>query len=324
MENLPPSSISRLEISQPTFNLLLKGVDIAFKLSNKIDKSKVSNVIQSSESFPSLSDWVVAIRTNLEGLEYHVANITIALAVVHEKCRKDGDIPTAGTLPGDALEFVWNLIYVALTTELDGSPLNSFSQSSQGFLCVSLCHLKNGDDIEQLWRLHIWQPGGPRGNPDTPIHSHQAFAQSWILAGKGRDDPYIVEPTSSAAAATHAEYALAWSNDGKNFTTDYVANPKHSRLQRTEKLVTATCPGSAFHTRDMTYAIPAGAYHTSNVEPQDFHATLFFFDAKRGFLKTAGVLGPTDGGPYYMQRDAGANTAASLAREVQSARLAGL
>lgn len=53
----------------------------------------------------------------------------------------------------------------------------------------------------------------------------------------------------------------------------------------------------------MTYCIPAAQYHTTSVAPSSFHATLFCFDAERGFAKDAGVIGPIDGKSFTATRE---------------------
>lgn len=52
--------------------------------------------------------------------------------------------------------------------------------------------------------------------------------------------------------------------------------------------------GSKVHTCNMSYTIPAAAFHQTEIAADILHATLFFFDACRGFVKDAPVLGPKD------------------------------
>lgn len=98
---------------------------------------------------------------------------------------------------------IWDLIFAALRTSTDAPPLFSAQRSSQGFVAIPLCSLIVNGSIDQLWRLHVWLPDGKRGNPLAPVHSHQAFAQSWVLAGKGTDCQWDVKPASSREGATH-------------------------------------------------------------------------------------------------------------------------
>ncbi|KAL8834868.1 MAG: hypothetical protein Q9176_007233 [Flavoplaca citrina] len=128
--------------------------------------------------------------------------------------------------------------------------------------------------FDLLFRLHVWMPDGQRGEPDFAIHSHQPFAQSWVLAGQGTDRGYEVQVVNDPPLATHAEFALEW-NDGK--------------------ATTAT-------------------FHTTEVEPDEFHATLVYFDSHRGFEPNARrVLGPKDAEYSTQIRDPDGLTAGILA-----------
>ncbi|KAI1636914.1 hypothetical protein F4809DRAFT_640994 [Biscogniauxia mediterranea] len=315
-----------LKIPHSSLLYLLPGVAEAFKLSTDITEP-VSKFIHSctgageTASALSLSDWLAAIPAHIEGETLRqVATITVAVAILRERCRQAPDESTAGVLAADELNLVWDLIHNALTTPLVDSPLGHVSRSSQGFLTVPLCNLKRGNMIEELYRFHVWLPDGQRGNPDTPIHSHQSFVQSWVLAGSGLDSSYAVEPAASPAAATHAEYGLRWSDGGQTLSQDYSPHFSHSVITNTGRLVRASPAGSAAHARGATYSIPSARYHTSTVAPDAVHATLFFFDARRGFFADAGVLGPKDGGSYREDRAAAGVTAADLARTVQEVR----
>ncbi|GAB1743489.1 hypothetical protein NU219Hw_g9317t1 [Hortaea werneckii] len=77
---------------------------------------------------------------------------------------------------------------------------------------------------------------------------------------------------------------------------------------------------SAVHTRQMTYSIPAGHFHRTEVAPGELHATLFYFDSSRGFLKDAPVLGPKDAKDSIQIRDPKGATPAVLATHVQLLR----
>jgi tetratricopeptide (TPR) repeat protein len=185
---------------------------------------------------------------------------------------------------------------------------------------VPLCSIIKEGRIDELFRLHIWLPDGKRGDSNVGIHSHQPFAQSWILAGCGRDHLYKVEATGSLEDATHAEYALAWS-DGKTANTTYKTHQIQSAISNTGRLVRAIETASAAHKRGDSYSIPEAVYHRSDVAPDEFHATLFVFDSRRGFVKDAGVLGPKDGETFTQLRDPAGSTAATLARLADSFRL---
>jgi tetratricopeptide (TPR) repeat protein len=269
----------------------------------------------------SLSDWRAAIVSDLpeeEEESRQLASLTLGVAFLREKCRQGQGATVAAVTAAD-LALVYGLIHGALTSPLLTRPLCSASRSAQGFLAVPLCSLVKDGCIDELFRLHVWLPDGQRGNPEFAIHSHQPFAQSWILAGEGKDHSYKVEPAADPPVATHAEYALAW-NDGKNLSTTYKTHQSYSIVVNTEMLVRATPTNSAVHTRDMSYSIPEAAFHRTEVSPDILHATLFFFDSHRGFVKDARVLGPKDAESFIQPRDPAGVTPAALASMVDAVR----
>lgn len=218
------------------------------------------------------------------------------------------------------LALVWELIHGAITNRSLSRPLCNASRSAQGFLSVALCSLVKDGNIDELFRLHVWLPDGQRGNKKFSVHSHQSFGQSWILAGEGKDYSYIAQPASSHSDATHAEYALAWS-DGKSLGQEYNADQTYSIVVNTHKLATVTSTKSSVHTRDLSYCIPEAAYHSTEVRPDILHATLFLFDSSRGFVKGAGVMGPKDAESYVQVRDPANQTAAELADMTDAVRM---
>ncbi|KAL8734614.1 MAG: hypothetical protein Q9181_003148 [Wetmoreana brouardii] len=241
--------------------------------------------------------------------------LTLGVAFLRDKSRN----PLSAPMTAADLAIVWHLVHAALTSPLVTQPFSSAYRSAQGFLAVPLCSLMKDGNIEELFRLHVWLPDGQRGNPDLAIHSHQPCAQSWILAGEATDVSYQVEPTKDAESATHAEYTLAWS-DGKNPDKTYRTTQTYSVVKETSKLMIAKPTNTAIHTRDMTYTVPAAAYHRSEVQPDALHATLFYFDSGRGFQRDAGVLGPIGAENFAQLRDPAGLTPGLLANKVNMIR----
>ncbi len=194
---------------------------------------------------------------------------------------------------------VWRLIYGAWTSPLLAQLLSSAFRTAQGSIAVPLCSLLKNGHIDALFR-----PDGQRGNPDLAIHCHQSSAQSWVLAGEAKYRSYAVESTNGADLATHAEYSLAWS-DGKNPDKTYRTVQTYSVVERTQSLVLAIATDFTIHTPDVTYTIPTTLHHSTKVQPDALHATLIFFDSRRGFEKHARVLGPTDAERFTHLRDPG-------------------
>ena len=235
-----------------------------------------------------------------------LASLTVAVAFLRESSRRSLAISTSN------LDLVWRLIYTALTLPQENGLISNASRSAQGFLAVPLCSLVKDGNIDELFRLHVWMPDGQRGHKDFAFHAHQPFAQSWILAGKGTDRAFDVQAVTDSSSATHAEYALSWS-DGSAQSTTYKTHQTSSTIVNTHKFVCAKPAKSAIHTRDASYTVPAATFHTTEVEPNTIHATLFFFDSHRGFYKDARILGPIGAESLTQIRDPNGLTAARLA-----------
>ncbi|KAK8129290.1 hypothetical protein PG999_001670 [Apiospora kogelbergensis] len=70
--------------------------------------------------------------------------------------------------------------------------------------------------------------------------------------------------------------------------------PRFAIHVNTNRFVSAVLRQSEVHVRNTTYKIPAAHFHAPEVNPHAFHATLFVFDARRGFVQDTPVLGPRD------------------------------
>ncbi|KAJ8069680.1 hypothetical protein OCU04_000108 [Sclerotinia nivalis] len=245
-----------------------------------------------------------------------VARLTVGVAFLRQKSRHD-----QSATPDD-LDFTWRMVYDALSNDKLPGPLCTAARSAQGFVAVALCSLVKDGKIEELFRLHAWLPDGQRGNKDFAIHSHQAWAQSWILAGEGRNRTFHVRSATNPVFATHNKYALRWSDTkGKsNATTSYKIHQTFSIVDKTEEMARATLARIDLHTKNMSYKISSASYHTSTVEPEVMHATLFFFDAQRGFTRDSNVLGPTQGDSFVQVRDTSSTNLITLANDINTLR----
>ncbi|KAL7622095.1 hypothetical protein AAE478_007597 [Parahypoxylon ruwenzoriense] len=265
----------------------------------------------------SFNSWKLLIANssgNMSDIAATIASLTVALTALRQYSRQNIriDIPT--------LSNIWQSVSQALkNTELQKTWTPS--RSAQGFLSVPLCSIITNGMIDELIRFHVWLPDGKRGNHDLAIHSHQPFAQSWILAGEGTDHRYEVQPVPQDANATHAEYEVSWNTvDGKGPSKQYSAHQHSSVVASTGRLVHTRETESSVHRRNDSYSIPTGAFHSSQVAPDAHHATLFYFDSSRGFIKDAPLLGPVRGEPYTQVRDPAGETPQSLERHVFLAR----
>ena len=264
----------------------------------------------------TLHEWLDAVKNDLPGDQIkfkNLADLALGLAFLREMSRRSQSINSA------ELEVIWRLIYGTLTSTSLNKVTFSAARSAQGFLAVPLCSLLQDGNISELFRFHVWLPDGQRGNPEFAIHSHQPFAQSWILAGEAKDHWFMVEPAEALRTATHAEYELSWS-DGRGHGTKYQTHQTESVIKNTGRLVRSVPLQSSSHSRDMTYTIPSGTYHTTEVPISELHATLFYFDAHRGFRQDAPIIGPKHAEFNRQIRDAAGINPAELARLVDAVR----
>ncbi|KAK3498185.1 hypothetical protein B0T13DRAFT_253093 [Neurospora crassa] len=318
-----------LDVSRSTLNQIITGVIAATKVSEGISehaRSIISNtglIIQPKRDTFTIREWldnaVLQTKDNSPNSQasWQLVHLALGVSVLRHKARQGQPID------GADLDFVWGLVRDAITDPVLAPLLPGASRSAQGLLSVPLCSLIKDNRIDELWRLHVWLPDGHRGNRDFAIHSHQPFAQSWILAGEGRDHQYAVtDPEAKGALdAPYAQYRIAWSGTGNSHHgTAYVPHQSYSIVENTGKIVHIKQVETALHTRDMSYTVRAGVLHRTEVPADTLHATLFYFDSSRGFIQDAPVLGPADGESYKQYRDVGSQSPSSLANMVEVVR----
>ncbi|KAL8924718.1 MAG: hypothetical protein Q9208_003908 [Pyrenodesmia sp. 3 TL-2023] len=262
----------------------------------------------------NLEDRAKAISSSSSPVEVQqLVGITLAVAFLRETSRRKLNASSKD------LDLVWRLIKGALTHLQQTQVTFGVSRSVQGFFAVPLCSLLKDGNIDELFRLHVWMPDRHRGTAEFAVHSHQSFAQSWIIAGEGTDHRYNVQAVTDYTSATHAEYALAW-NAGNTSSTTYNTHQISSTVENTHRFVCAERIQTELHIRDDTYCLPATTFHGTEVEPDAVHATLFFFDSHQGFDKDAGVLGPKDAEISHQVRDSDGLTVNMLAKTVEIIR----
>ncbi|KAI1842409.1 hypothetical protein JX266_011450 [Neoarthrinium moseri] len=290
----------------------LRGVAVAIQLEKEWDGMLAqwfSITQKKSSTALSVTQWLAAAQEELssEPELVLIMNVVIGLSYMRERGR-------TSDLRQDPLsvDFIWPIIRAALA-----APNSSFkvSRSAGGFLFVPLCSLIKDGKIDELWRLHVWLPDGKRGNV---IHSHNAFGQSWILAGEGKNLLWSVKP-AEYDQATHAEYGLQW-NDGKKSDSAYKTHQVSSTIVNTKKYVVADLSSTDVHRRNTTYSVSDKQWHSSEVAPDRVCATLFVFDALRGFRDIAPVLGPKDGESSTQIRDPAGHTVKEIVKTVGNVR----
>ncbi|KIK16079.1 hypothetical protein PISMIDRAFT_279610 [Pisolithus microcarpus 441] len=313
-------------ISTPALSRVFRGVVVATKTPEEVAapihewissfESKETSDHDATATSLRLEEWCEAAASSLLHEDSkQLVRVAIGVAFLHEKARR-----SQHATPAD-LAMVWDLVRGAIIHPMTTGPCFTASRSSQGFLAVPLCSLVKDGNIDELYRFHIWLSDGQRGNPEFSVHSHQTYAQSWILAGVGKDYQYTFEPTTIMANATHAKYALSWTDGKKNTGTTYKTHQTSSTVVNTKEFGRTTCTaGPTVHTRDTSYYIRSAAFHSTKVAPDTLHATLFVFDSHRGFVEDAPVLGPKDGEPFTQSRDPAGVTPAALANMVETMR----
>lgn len=300
----------------PLFEVL-HGVAVATKASEDVANLAAKWIAQYSPYHPSDDHDVESLEE--AGVAQDLVTLVVAVARLRYLSRRGIQITP------EELESIWRLVCDSMTRNRTSQIHFTANRSAQGLIAVPLCSIIEEGQIKELFRLHVWLPDGQRGIEEVGIHSHQPFAQSWILAGTGTDLTYTASPVAESQEATHAEYALRWTDSSAagaiKSASHYKTHQISSTVANTGKLMKVTLASRSKHTRDMSYSVPAGAYHRSDVSPDRFHATLFYFDAQRGFIKDAGVVGPKDGESYTQVRDSAAVTAnmvAQLANDIRS------
>ncbi|KAI3327295.1 hypothetical protein HD806DRAFT_531874 [Xylariaceae sp. AK1471] len=298
------------------FLRVLKGVQAATSAADACIE-EISEWASSKNPRISFDSYRHALDDDLKeasSVSRRLAKLTLAVCFLRQKGQQ------AVTVTPTELGCAWNLIHEALTSDAHEYPLCKTSRSAQGFLSVALCSIVTDGLIDEMFRLHVWEPDGSRGgDPRFAIHAHQVFAQSWILAGEGTEHSYEGGPVEDELKATHTAYSLSWS-DGEKSDNSYKLNQVSSTIRNTGKLMRYGVRLSATHRTGESYSIEAGECHIVEVPPQEAHATLFFFDASRGFLKDAPVLGPKDSKSYTQTRDPAGATPALLAGRVEATR----
>ncbi|KXJ91630.1 hypothetical protein Micbo1qcDRAFT_174666 [Microdochium bolleyi] len=198
-------------------------------------------------------------------------------------------------------ELAWQLIRGALGSTLCRGPV--FKQP-QGYFAIHLCSLLiDCSKTDVLYRLHVWLPGQSLAPAGFTVHSHQGFAQSWVLAGQATDTHFDVEDAAAdLQAATHAKYGVV--QNFQRLETDPEGR-KHrvsSTLQSTGQLVKATEADRMTYLTGTTYTMPPGTIHCTDYVPGELYAAIFVFDSNRGWVQDSHVLGPREGNGHTNER----------------------
>jgi tetratricopeptide (TPR) repeat protein len=249
-------------------------------------KSSLPTIFEYPDNSTTLRDWyhIFADVQIEEGLR-QCLNLTIALTFLVQSGRKGIKLTQAD------LDLVWALVYGAL---MSSSIRFEVFRSALGYHSVPLWkHEQEDNNIDELFRLHVWIPDDhEKRTPISKIHTHQAFGQGWILTGLGTDYMYNIEPADETTA-THTEFDIAWDKTKTQSGNKGVLAQQSAASTMTDKgkYVQAVPRNRRTHFRGTDYTVPAGKYHKLDVGPDELHATLFFFDSRRGFQQESPALG---------------------------------
>jgi tetratricopeptide (TPR) repeat protein len=284
---------------------------------NKLErvKSSLPSIFENDQNSTSLRDWYrLFADVNIDEDLRQCLNLAVALTFLLQCGRKNINVT-----PPD-LDFTWALVYGALTC-----PLIKFKvfRSALGYHSIPLwSHVTQAGNIDELFRLHVFVPDDhEKRTPISNVHTHQAFSQGWIITGLGTDYVYKIEPADEGTA-THTEFNIAWNKDKSKAGEKGALSQQSasSTMTNTKNFVRAISGERRVHSRGTNYTVPAGKYHTLDVGSDELHATIFFFDARRGFQLESPALGPLDGSSLILPRAPPAATASQLAKTVHCLR----
>ncbi len=181
---------------------------------------------------------------------------------------------------------------VKLLVDRIPTPNLFFSKSSQGFIFLPIYSRIIDGQIKELIRFHLWNYEGESNfsTHDFAIHSHQSYAKSWVLGGNLVNNVY--EIGLEEKETNLSKFEPFWDS-----SKDYKLNHSKSTIKNTNQSVSANKKYSLLLTEDDCYEVLNGQYHTSEVVKSidfiNYTGTLFCFDSSKGWLKEAGVIGPT-------------------------------
>ncbi|KAI0479112.1 hypothetical protein GGR56DRAFT_363003 [Xylariaceae sp. FL0804] len=285
----------------------IEGVKRATNAENSIietAKQLLSSVCFDKEDIVQhgLAEWIGALEASDEGsgvLALHAAKVALLVTWLRYKGHSTHST-TAHT--AEDLELVWKVLRGALVSPLYARA--GVGRSHQGFLSLPFCRLarENGDN-DEFWRFHIWLPSSPKPDPRLIIHSHQSFAQSWVLAGQAENTMWDVKITDDPGLATNAVYRLGAAFN-KTLEPGCKEEASGTTIENTGRQVVVSEAHRERCQRNQSYLVPGADFHTTGVEENTVLATIFFFDASRGFFKDAGVpIGPLNGTEFTQYRN---------------------
>jgi hypothetical protein len=182
-----------------------------------------------------------------------------------------------------------------------------FVRSPQGFYAMPLMATLERGRIKEMLRLHVWPwhqrdgEGDARGQVAPParpqrsnlfsVHSHQAHATSWVLAGQVENKAFSVVQTPHSPPEAESLNLFQLSSDDRS---SYSVNRQQSPVRNTRRPAAATPECAAILSAGQSYTVGAGEFHETTIDSETPAppVSLFLFDATQGWAEDAAVIGP--------------------------------
>lgn len=279
----------------------------------------------SSVSFQEVDASEISLECKLgnlptsNGPEDHIVTHVTRLALAISFLRARGFEAIRESVSDREMTVIWEILRDALQSPLYRQV--KVGRSHQGFLSLPFCVLVKADGLnDECWRLHIWLPSTPQLDPRLMLHSHKSFAQSWILAGEAENTEFVVTPATNDKSATNAIYKLAAAFD-KALAPGSDEELSGSVIHNTGKEVVVEEAHRHQYCHGQSYVVPGDVFHTTIVGSKTILATIFFFDAARGFFKEAGIpIGPLDGTEFTQYRNPEGTQSEVLVKIIEASR----
>lgn len=306
-----------------SFARTLEGIQHA----TEVDTSVIQQADQklSTVAFQVSNTFETSLEGNLKGLptsnnqQHDIATHVARLAITIAFLRARGFGAEGQSVSDHELASIWQILRDALQSPL--YDLAKVRRSHQGFLALPFCELTQANGLnDECWRLHVWLPSSPPMDPRLMIHSHKSFAQSWILAGEAENTTFNVTSAADDGSATNAIYELGTTFD-RTLQPGSKEEVSGSVIRNTgEKVVVKETHRGRYH-HGQSYVVPGNDFHTTLLGSKTLLATLFFFDAARGFFEEGGVpIGPLDDTEFTQYRNPEGTRTEVLVKVVEAAR----
>ncbi len=189
---------------------------------------------------------------------------------------------------GINIKEIWKKIYESLMIVETDDIIASVG--SQGFLAIPLFRIEKESGDFYFLRLHIWSSDidsliNSENKNNLRIHTHQFFANSWILCGEVFNTRYIVTPSSTETKYTL--FDIKYNNSDKNKVKNNSIAINSNAFMNVEPREVETYSSGG------KYNIEADHFHMSEVNTKlEITSTVFLFSHNGKKAEISRVLGP--------------------------------